>query len=78
MLWRDSLDENKFVSEHETIMVREWDAEVFQRRVVELEASGYAARLDSYQIIPEMNPETGEVTHLRIVEMYKAGTGEGS
>lgn len=65
------------MTESETIIVREWDAEVFQRRVVDLEASGYAARLDSYQIIAEMNPETGEVTHLRIVEMCKTGTREG-
>lgn len=65
------------MSESETIMVREWDAEVFHRRVVELEASGYAARLDSYQVLPEMNPETGEVIHLRIVEMHKTHASEG-
>jgi hypothetical protein len=55
----------------ESVTVREWDPEVFQRRVVDLEAEGYAARLDSYRVIPEMNPETGEVIHLRIVEMDK-------
>lgn len=65
------------MSESETIMVCEWDAEMFHRRVVELEASGYAARLDSYQVLPEMNPETGEVIHLRIVEMHKTGVSEG-
>lgn len=65
------------MSESETIIVREWDAEAFQRRVVELEASGYAARLDSYRVIPEMNPETGEVTHLRIVEMCKMDVSGG-
>lgn len=60
------------MSESETIMVREWDADLFHRRVLELEAAGYSARLDSYQVLPEMNPETGEVIHLRSVEMYKA------
>lgn len=35
------------MNEAETITVREWDADVFQRRVLELEAAGYAARLDS-------------------------------
>ncbi len=60
------------MSESETITVREWDAEVFHRRVVELEAEGYAARLDSYQVLPEMNPETGEIIHLRSVDMYRA------
>ena len=64
------------MSESETITVREWDADVFQHRVVELESSGYVARLDSYQVIPEMNPETGEVIHLRIVEMQKTRTSK--
>lgn len=59
------------MSESETITVREWDAEVFHRRVLELEAEGYAARLDSYQVLPEMNPETGEIIHLRSVDMYR-------
>jgi hypothetical protein len=59
------------MSEAETIVVREWDPEEFHRRVTELEAEGYVARLDSYRVIPEMNPETGEVIHLRTVEMCK-------
>ncbi len=60
------------MSKSETITVREWDAKVFHRRVLELEAEGYAARLDSYQVLPEMNPETGEIIHLRSVDMYRA------
>jgi hypothetical protein len=55
----------------ESVTVREWDAEVFHRRVIDLEAAGYAARLDSYRVLPEMDPETGEVIHLRTVEMDK-------
>lgn len=65
------------MSESETIMVHEWDAEVFHRRVVELEAEGYAARLDSYQVLPDMNPDTGEIIHFRSVEMYKIATKDG-
>ena len=55
----------------ETVIVREWDADVFQQKVLELEADGYSARLDSYQVLPEVDPETGEVIHLRIVEMHQ-------
>jgi len=65
------------MSESETITVREWDPEVFHRRVHELEAEGYAACLDSYQVLAEMNPETGEIIHLRSVDMYKAGANGG-
>jgi hypothetical protein len=55
----------------ETVIVREWDPEIFHRRVVDLEGKGYTAQLESYQVVPEMNPETGEVIHLRTVEMKK-------
>lgn len=59
------------MSESQTVVVREWDPDLFHRRVLELEAEGYVACLDSYQVLPEMNPETGEVIHLRSVEMCK-------
>lgn len=65
------------MQESETITVREWDPEVFHRRVLELEAAGYAACLDSYQVLAEMNPETGEIIHLRSVDMYKAAANSG-
>lgn len=65
------------MSESENITVREWDPEVFHRRVLELEAEGYTASLDSYQVLPEMNPETGEIIHLRIVEMRKMAAQHG-
>ncbi len=51
--------------------VREWDAEAFHRRVLELESEGYVARRESYSIIPEMNPETGEIIHLHTIELRK-------
>ncbi|HJZ66808.1 MAG TPA: hypothetical protein VKF81_01590 [Blastocatellia bacterium] len=53
------------------IIVREWDSETFHRRVKELEALDYTVRPDTYRVIPEMNPETGEITHLYGIEMYK-------
>lgn len=64
--------------ESEAVSVREWDPDVFQRRVVELETEGYAARLDSYQVLAEMNPDTGEVLHLRCVEMCKDATAKNN
>ncbi len=51
------------------ILVREWDVDLFHRRVLELEAEGYIARLETYRVIPEMNPETGEITHLYTIEV---------
>ncbi len=65
------------MSESGMITIREWDPEVFHRRVLELEAEGYEARLDSYQVLPEMNPETGEIIHLRSVDMYKSMPNSG-
>lgn len=50
-------------------MIREWDVDLFHQRVIELEAKGYVARPESYQVIAEMNPETGVISHLRLIEM---------
>ena len=55
----------------ETIVVREWDPEKFHARVHELEAQGYEARHDTYEIKAEMNPETGAIIHLHTIELYK-------
>jgi len=51
------------------VLIREWDADAFHRRVLDLEAQGYQARLDSYKVVPEMNPETGEIIHLHTIEL---------
>lgn len=67
----------KDVNQSQTITVREWDPEEFHRRVHELEAEGYVTCLDSYRVLPEMNPETGEVMHLRMVDMYKTLANHG-
>jgi hypothetical protein len=52
-------------------IVRDWSADVFHRRVLELEGQGYVACRETYRVIPEMNPETGEVIHLHSIELVK-------
>jgi len=61
----------------EPLLVREWGAEAFHRRLLELEARGYIVRRETYRIIPEMNPETGEIVHLHTIEMLP-GSSEAS
>jgi hypothetical protein len=51
------------------VLVRNWNADAFHSQVLDFESRGYIARLDSYSITPEMNPETGEVIHLYMIEM---------
>lgn len=53
----------------EPMLIREWGGDAFHRRVLELEARGYVARLETYRITPEVNPETGEIIHLHTIEM---------
>lgn len=52
------------------IEIREWDADKFHSRVREMESQGYVACRQSYRVIPEMNPETGRIIHLFLMEMY--------
>jgi hypothetical protein len=59
----------------EELLVREWSAEAFHRHVLELESKGYVARRETYRITPEMNPETGEIIHLHMIEMYTQNSG---
>jgi hypothetical protein len=56
----------------EALLIREWDAEAFHRRVLDLETKGYIARRNTYCITPEMNPETGAIIHLHTMEMITA------
>jgi hypothetical protein len=56
----------------EVIVVREWDADSFHRRVLELESEGYEARRESYQINPEMDPQSGRILHLYTMEMSRS------
>jgi len=55
----------------DVIVVREWDADTFHRRVLELESQGYEARRESYQISPEMDPQSGHIVHLHTMEMWR-------
>jgi DNA-binding IclR family transcriptional regulator len=62
----------------DVILVREWDADSFHRRVLELEANGYVARRETYRITPEMSPETGEIVHLHAIELVRPAVGTES
>jgi hypothetical protein len=53
----------------EPVLIREWGADAFHERVLEFESRGYVARLETYRIIAEMHPETGEIVHLHTIEM---------
>ena len=55
----------------EIIVVRDWDADKFHARVLELEQQGYVARRDSYRIVADMDPETGWVKHVHSIELAK-------
>lgn len=52
-------------------VVREWDADVFHARVLELEKQGWVSRHETYRVTAEMNPETGWVTHVHSIELTK-------
>ncbi len=58
----------------EAVLVREWSADAFHKRVLDLESKGYNARRETYRITAEMNPETGEVIHLHTIEMLASST----
>ena len=55
----------------EVLQVREWDSDAFHKKVLQLESEGYVSRLESYRIIPDMNPDTGIVVHVHTMEMYR-------
>ena len=55
----------------EAIIVRELNADAFHKRVISLENEGYIARLETYRILADMNPENGIITHVYSIEMYK-------
>lgn len=52
-------------------IVRDWEPDVFHRRVLDLESQGYISRRETYRITPDTNPETGEVLHLHSIELVK-------
>lgn len=55
----------------EVMQVREWGVDAFHKKVLQLESEGFVSRLESYRIVADMNPDTGIVTHLHTMEMYK-------
>ncbi len=59
----------------EVVIVREWDAEQFHARVLDLEKQGYVARRETYRVTAEMNPETGWISHVHSIELAKAQAG---
>jgi len=60
----------------EVKIVRDWDSDAFHRRVLQLEAAGFTARRETYTVTPEMNPDTGEVTHLHSIELVRIAGAE--
>src|SRR5262245_46921927 len=60
----------------DAIVVFEWDADAFHRRVSDLELQGFVAQRETYRVMPEMNPETGRIVHLHTVELYRLGPDE--
>jgi hypothetical protein len=62
----------------DAIVVREWDSDEFHRRIIELEGRGYVVRQGTYHILPEMNPETGEIVHLHTIEMLRAAANDSN
>jgi hypothetical protein len=67
---------NEGVDAGNAIVVSEWDADAFHRRVSDLELQGYVVRRETYRVTPETNPETGRIVHLHTVELYVAGPDE--
>jgi hypothetical protein len=70
------ISEMELTGANNPILVREWDVDTFHERVRELEAEGYVARRETYRIVPEMNPETGEIVHLHSMEMDQPSPDE--
>ena len=55
----------------EVVQVREWGSDAFHKKVLQLESEGFVSRLESYRIVPDMNPDTGVIVHLHTMEMYR-------
>ena len=58
------------------VLVHEWDSDAFHRRVIDLQSAGYTSRQESYRIVADVNPETGEILHLHTIEMVHEKSGE--
>jgi hypothetical protein len=56
----------------EVVLVREFDSDLFHKKVMELESQGYVANRETYKIVADMDPETGKLVHLHTIELSKA------
>ena len=74
--YRGDVAANESSNAGDAIVISEWDADAFHRRVSDLERQGYVARRETYRVTPEMNPETGQIVHLHTVELYQANQDE--
>jgi hypothetical protein len=59
----------------DAMFVRDWNVDGFHKQVLRLETQGYVDRRETYRIIAETNPETGEVIHLYVIEMFLGRNG---
>jgi len=55
----------------QVVQVREWDADAFHKKVLEMESEGFVSRLETYRIVADMSPDTGVVVHLPPMEMRR-------
>ncbi len=55
--------------EADRIVVRDWDCIRFYGRVRQKEAEGYTPRLESYTVMPDIDPRTGELASVFVIEM---------
>lgn len=53
------------------VIIQDWDSDSFHRKLLEMERQGYAARRETYNIQAEIDPETGRIAHLHMIEVYK-------
>lgn len=51
------------------IYVRDWDCIRFYGRVRAKEAEGYIPRMESYTVMPDINPHSGELANVYVIEM---------
>ncbi len=55
----------------QVVPVRGWGEDAFHACLIAWERQGYRTRLESYRTTPEMSPETGYITHLHSIEMFR-------
>jgi ribulose-5-phosphate 4-epimerase/fuculose-1-phosphate aldolase len=66
-----TVGEERPMGKSDVIVVREFDPELFHKKVMELEAEGYVANRETYHVTPEMDPEDGKIIHLHAIELIR-------